>query len=160
MKLICPALFSETYLPARCMHPDVPGGHNISPPLLWGEIPAGTASLVLTMTDLDGPAPDYVLWFIANIPPSARALAEKASADRHFLPPGTVEYRNALGELRYSGPVVPRGGDEHRIEFRLWALELPRLMAGPFAAHAERAAALARAALDSAVLLARATRSS
>ncbi len=158
MKLICPALVSGAYLPARCMHPTVRGGQNVSPPLLWSEVPPHTASFALSVADLDGPAAGYTLWFVANIPASLRSLPEKASADGHVLPAGCIEHRNALGELRYSGPAVARGGEEHRIEFRLWALSIPAVEAGPFTTPAAREAAVARAALDSAILLARAAR--
>lgn len=159
MNLICPVLFSGLYLPARCMHPSMSGGQNISPPLLWDGIPPQAASLVLCVTDLDGPAPEHVLWFVSNIPPSVRALPEKASADRHLLPPGSMEHRNAQGELRYSGPLVARGGEEHRIEFRLWALKNALLEAGPFTAHGARLAAVAHGAIENVALLATATRS-
>ncbi len=159
MNFLCPALLSGLYLPARCMHTSVGGGKNISPPLLWGDVPPETASFAVAITDLDGPSRDYLLWFVANIPAAARGLVENISTDRRSLPPGSVECRNALGELRYNGPAVPRGGDDHRIEFRLWALRVPALETGPYAAPVARQAAVARHAIAETTFLARATRS-
>ena len=47
-------------------------GENISPPLAWNRLPAGTESLALTMDDPD--ANGYAHWVMYNIPPDSTGL--------------------------------------------------------------------------------------
>ncbi|HEY5625531.1 MAG TPA: hypothetical protein VIT93_03475, partial [Dehalococcoidia bacterium] len=48
-------------------------GENISPPLAWSRLPAGTESLALTMDDPD--AGGYAHWVVYNIPAPALGFA-------------------------------------------------------------------------------------
>ena len=49
-------------------------GANVSPPLSWGEPPAGTQSLALIMDDPDAPAGVWDHWLLFNIPADFRHL--------------------------------------------------------------------------------------
>ena len=70
-------------------------GTDISLPLSWSEVEAGTKSLVLIIDDPDAPDPaapkiTWVHWVLYNIPPTTTGLA--AGASRESLPRGTREW--------------------------------------------------------------------
>jgi len=105
-------------------------GRDLSVPLAWSGVPAGTRSLALIVDDPDAPDPSapkmtWVHWVLYNIPPSADGLAQGASTDA--LPKGTLEGRNDWGRTGYGGPCPPIG--RHRYFFKLYALDvlLPEL---------------------------------
>jgi Raf kinase inhibitor-like YbhB/YbcL family protein len=130
-------------------------GEDLSPPLAFTGLPAGTASLVLIIEDPDAPDPDaprtiWVHWIVYNIPPTTRALAEDAA--RRGLPPGALAGRNDWDRTGYGGPCPPVG--RHRYVHRLLALDvvLPDLK-GPKRAALEQACA--GHVLEAATLVAR-----
>lgn len=86
---------------------------NVSPPLRWENVPAGTQSLVLLMDDLDYP---FSHWVVYNIPPEAAGLEEGQVAA------GALQGRNTAGTLGYAGPYPP-AGQVHRYAFTLYALD-------------------------------------
>ncbi len=92
-------------------------GADISPPLSWSEPPAGTQSLVLTLTDPDAPAGTWVHWLLYNLPPQQRGLPENLTRP----PAGSGTGRNSWGRTAYGGPCPPSG--THRYVFRLFALD-------------------------------------
>lgn len=98
---------------------------NVSPPLAWSEIPAGTRSLALIVDDPDAPDPaapkmTWVHWVLYNIPPHTGGLPEAvATAD---LPPGTREGLNDWKRTGYGGPCPPIG--RHRYFHKLYALDI------------------------------------
>jgi Raf kinase inhibitor-like YbhB/YbcL family protein len=99
-------------------------GQDISPPLEWSGIPAGTRSLVLLVEDPDAPDPaapkmTWVHWVLYNIPAEARGLAE--NIETASLPAGTKEGINGWGRKGYGGPCPPIG--RHRYFFKLYALD-------------------------------------
>jgi Raf kinase inhibitor-like YbhB/YbcL family protein len=99
-------------------------GQDLSPPLDWTGIPAGTGSLVLIMDDPDAPDPKapqwtYVHWVLYNLPPSSRGLPEGAASGD--LPAGTGEGLNDWKRTGYSGPCPPVG--RHRYVHKLYALD-------------------------------------
>jgi Raf kinase inhibitor-like YbhB/YbcL family protein len=99
-------------------------GDDVSPPLTWSGLPAGTKSLALIVEDPDAPDPQapktiWVHWILYNLPPTAATLAENAM--RHGLPPGTLSGRNDWGRTGYGGPCPPIG--RHRYFHRLFALD-------------------------------------
>ena len=105
-------------------------GTDISPPLSWSEVEAGTKSLVLIIDDPDAPDPaapkiTWVHWVLYNIPPTATGLA--AGASRESLPRGTREGLNDWKRTGYGGLCPPVG--RHRYFHKLFALdvELPDL---------------------------------
>lgn len=99
---------------------------NISPELIFRDIPAGTQSLALTLEDPDVP---YTVradgmwnhWVVWNMPPTTTRLGEGAT------PPGVLG-KGTNGKASYLGPCPP--DREHRYFFTLYALDatlsLPR----------------------------------
>ena len=132
MRLWSPAWSNGEPLPARhararCADDggSVPSA-NLSPPLAWSGLPAGTRSLVLMALDFDVPAPnaqapapgqewpvdaprhEKVHWLLVNLPATATLLAE--------------------GQPGYDGPQPPANdGLVHHLVFALYALAVERL---------------------------------
>jgi phosphatidylethanolamine-binding protein (PEBP) family uncharacterized protein len=50
-------------------------GAGTSPPLSWSGVPAGTAEVVVSVTDPDAPGGTFVHWVVLGIPPDAPGLA-------------------------------------------------------------------------------------
>lgn len=116
--------------PAFAMNQPVPrvytaDGRNVSPPLRWGDPPAGTRQWALMVDDPDAPQPEpWVHWLIYRIPSTARGLPEEvAPAERVAHPPGALQGRNSWGRIGYGGPQPPRGHGVHHYHFRLYALD-------------------------------------
>jgi Raf kinase inhibitor-like YbhB/YbcL family protein len=98
-------------------------GEDVSPPLAWTGVPAGTKSLALIVDDPDAPDPQapkmtWVHWVLYNIPPSANGLPEAVGTR---LPPGTLEGLNDWKHTGYGGPCPPIG--RHRYFHKLYALD-------------------------------------
>ncbi len=96
-------------------------GKDISPPLAWTGLPAGTKSLALIIDDPDAPDPaapkmTWVHWVLYNMPPTAEGLAEGVSV----LPQGTKDGVNDWKRTGYGGPCPPIGC--HRYFHKLYAL--------------------------------------
>eukprot|EP00898_Chlorokybus_atmophyticus_P006151 jgi/Chlat1/6537/Chrsp45S06015 len=110
--------------------------HDLSPALVWDNIPEGTESLALIVDDPDAPDPQdpapvpFVHWVICNIPPSCKGLKQGASSNSSetHLPEGAAEGRNDFKVYHYRGPSPPVG--EHNYRFRLFALDVPQLDVG------------------------------
>jgi phosphatidylethanolamine-binding protein (PEBP) family uncharacterized protein len=72
-------------------------GANVSPPLRWTPIPAGTAELVLTIGNLEtGTHEGLISWAVAGLSPKLTGLAAGK------LPAGAIVGRNHQGQTRYS----------------------------------------------------------
>ena len=116
-------------------------GSNVSPPLAWSGVPAGTKSLALVVDDPDAPDPNapkmtWVHWVLYDIPPSVSELAEGVS--RGDLPNGAHEGRNDWKKIGYGGPCPPIG--RHRYFHKLHALDtVLRDLGHPDKATLERA---------------------
>lgn len=100
-------------------------GKDVSVPLAWSDLPAGTRSLALIVDDPDAPDPaapkmTWVHWVLYNIPPGATGLTEGVKP--MALPPGTLEGSNDWGRTGYGGPCPPVG--RHRYFFKLYALDV------------------------------------
>ncbi len=99
-------------------------GHDVSPPLEWRGVPAGTQSLALVVDDPDAPDPrapqtTWVHWILYDIPPTATGLPRDAVTAG--FPPGTREGLNDWKRAVYGGPCPPVG--RHRYFFKLYALD-------------------------------------
>jgi Raf kinase inhibitor-like YbhB/YbcL family protein len=99
-------------------------GTDVSVPLAWSSLPAGTKSLVLIVDDPDAPDPKaprmtWVHWVLYNIPSSATALKEGIKPAE--LPAGTCEGHNDWKRTGYGGPCPPIG--RHRYFHKLYALD-------------------------------------
>ena len=108
-------------------------GANVSPALSWKDIPEGTRSLALIVTDPDAPDPaapktTWTHWIVYDLPPETRGLREAIPAKG--LPADTLEGKNDWAKTGYGGPCPPIG--RHRYVHTLYALDtrLPDL-AGP-----------------------------
>jgi Raf kinase inhibitor-like YbhB/YbcL family protein len=108
MKLTSPAFEDGGRIPARYTCE----GDDVSPPLRWGDVPEGTASLVLLVTDPD--AKDFVHWLLKDIPSTATELPEGAG-DTVGTP-----VSNDFGNVGWGGPCPPSG--IHQYRFCLYAL--------------------------------------
>lgn len=102
-------------------------GDDVSPPLGWAGVPAGTKSLALIVDDPDAsdasapaaPKRVWVHWVLFNLPAESTGVAEGVGgAD---LPAGTLEGLNDWKKPGYGGPCPPVG--RHRYFFRLYALD-------------------------------------
>lgn len=94
-------------------------GNNISPELVFSNVPKGAQSLALTMEDPDVPKSIradgmWNHWIVWNIEPSTIRIGEGG------VPPGTVG-TNTGGKVAYGGPCPP--DREHRYIFTLYALD-------------------------------------
>lgn len=94
-------------------------GEDVSPPVSWGDLPEGTASLALVCYDIDAPRGIFVHWVIFNIPPTLNSLPEGVPKKGVVEGLG-IQGKNDFGSLGYGGPCPPYG--EHRYVFLLLAL--------------------------------------
>lgn len=117
--LSSPAFGSGARLPVRF----TADGDGVSPPLLWGEVPAGTASLALIVEDPDAPALQPVVHALVwNIPAGERHLPEGAIVpDGDGVVEGPDVGRNSLFE-GWLPPDPPAGHGSHDYVFQLFAL--------------------------------------
>jgi Raf kinase inhibitor-like YbhB/YbcL family protein len=86
-------------------------GEDVSPPLVWTDVPSGARSLVLLCDDPD------------DIPPDRTGLVEGAGG-------AGAEFNQAINDFRrpgYNGPCPPRRHGRHHYHFRLLALSVASL---------------------------------
>ena len=96
-------------------------GQDVSPPITWGEPPAGTRSLALILDDPDAPVGVFNHWVIFNIPADSRELPEAVPVQTE-LPGGALQGKNDFGRTGYAGPCPPPGRP-HRYQFTVYALD-------------------------------------
>lgn len=96
-------------------------GVNVSPPLAWEGVPAGTKSLALICDDPDAPGKVWVHWVLYGLPPTRVDLPEGVPTDP-TLPDGSRQGTNDSGTTGYDGPYPPKG-KPHRYFFKLYALD-------------------------------------
>jgi Raf kinase inhibitor-like YbhB/YbcL family protein len=95
-------------------------GQNVSPELHWSNVPDGTKSLVLLMSDPEGRAPGGVShWVAYGIDPAkVTGFAEGATtkdSDQY------VGGKSTMGVGHYSGPCTPPNATAHHYTFILIA---------------------------------------
>ena len=73
-------------------------GENVSPPLTWGEPPAGTATFALVCDDPDSQSGGFVHWVVWNM-----------KADRRALEENVPKVATELTHVRQRRPSVVRG---------------------------------------------------
>jgi len=120
IELSSPAFANGARLPERF----TADGTGVSPPLLWGEVPAATRSLVLIVEDPDAPAPrPLVHAIVAGISPEIRQLAEGTIVPDGAGDPISGDVgRNSYFVQGWLPPDPPRGHGEHDYAFQLFAL--------------------------------------
>jgi Raf kinase inhibitor-like YbhB/YbcL family protein len=96
-------------------------GENVSPELSWSNVPEGTKSFVLLMSDPEGRAPSGVShWVAYGIPASVTGFAEGATSkdsDQY------VGGKSTMGVGHYSGPCTPPNVSPHHYTFILIATD-------------------------------------
>jgi Raf kinase inhibitor-like YbhB/YbcL family protein len=103
-------------------------GADISPPLLWSDLPTDTLSLALLCEDPDAPKEahqdhPFVHWVLFNVPPEVGMIPEGIPHDWKISDPISCEQGlNSMGRPGYNGPYPPEGHGMHRYVFRLFAL--------------------------------------
>lgn len=95
-------------------------GQDISPPLEWKDVPAGTKSFVLISDDPDAPMGTWVHWVAYNIPPDVAKLDENVKREKEFKN-GMRQGSNDWPKIGYGGPCPPSG--THRYYFKLYAID-------------------------------------
>ena len=100
-------------------------GADISPPLAWADVPAGTHSLAVFCDDPDAPGGTFHHWAVYDIPKSTSELSEGvANSDRIGLMRQGV---NDFGKVGYGGACPPTGDTPHHYHFKLMALDVGHL---------------------------------
>ena len=104
-----------------------PDGRNVSPPLTWSNVPAGTREFAVVCEDFDaGNPPPFVHWVIYKIPATAKGLPENIPIDTSAPMPadvaGAVQGLNGFKRAMYRGPAPPPG-KPHRYHFVVYALD-------------------------------------
>jgi Raf kinase inhibitor-like YbhB/YbcL family protein len=113
-------------IPTRYANKGVSGGQNLSPPLLWANLPGGTKLLAVACIDRHPIANSWVHWLVIDIPTSIHGLSEGASRTK-MLPAGAKELENTFGTMGWGGPQPPPGSGTHLHEFLLYALSVDTL---------------------------------
>ena len=95
-------------------------GQDISPPLEWKDVPAGTKTFALISDDPDAPSGNWVHWVAYNIPAGVTKLNENVQREKEFAN-GMRQGSNDWPKIGYGGPCPP--GGTHRYYFKLYALD-------------------------------------
>lgn len=96
-------------------------GEDVSPELVWNNVPEGARSFVLICSDPDAPVRTFIHWVIYNIPAESTRLAEGVPPDNEVAG-GIRQGINDFRRIGYNGPKPPPG-KPHRYFFRLYALD-------------------------------------
>lgn len=92
-------------------------GQDISPPLVFQQVPRGTREIALICDDPDAPTPEpWVHWVLYKLSAATRSLDEGETG-------GGVVGKNSWGTVGYRGPLPPPGHGVHRYRFRVYALD-------------------------------------
>ncbi len=135
-------------IPVEYANTGVSGGMNVSPPLEWVGVPAGTASFAIVCVDRHPMAENWVHWMVVDIPADIDELAEGASGGA--MPTGVRELTNTFGASGWGGPQPPLGSGDHDYEITIYALPLAAVDLADDATLAEFEAAVGDAAIGSA----------
>jgi Raf kinase inhibitor-like YbhB/YbcL family protein len=104
-------------------------GHDTSPPLKWGKLPARARELALVCEDPDAPtSTPWVHWVLYRIAPSIRQIGEAIPPEKGTLDvelSGAFQGYNSWNLLGYKGPMPPLGHGWHHYQFKLYALDEP-----------------------------------
>jgi Raf kinase inhibitor-like YbhB/YbcL family protein len=103
-------------------------GKNISPPLTWSNLPAGTKEIAVIHEDPTAPTPQpFVHWIVYKIPAAAKGLPENISAEGAMPQDltGAVQGTSGFRRVGYRGPAPPKPGRVHEYHFIVYALSEP-----------------------------------
>ena len=118
-----PALKTGVMMPREY----TPDGPNVSPPITWSNVPAGTREFAVVCEDFDaGNPPPFVHWVIYKIPGTAAGLPENIPIDTSVPMPaavaGAIQGLNGFKRAMYRGPAPP-AGKPHGYHFVVYALD-------------------------------------
>ncbi|MFH0953068.1 MAG: YbhB/YbcL family Raf kinase inhibitor-like protein [Verrucomicrobiota bacterium] len=97
-------------------------GENVSPPLMWGQVPDKTQSIVVMCDDPDSPGGDWVHWLLFNLPPETQKLDENVPRTPQLVS-GAIQGLNDYDKNGYMGPCPPPGRP-HRYYYKVYALDI------------------------------------
>jgi Raf kinase inhibitor-like YbhB/YbcL family protein len=105
-------------------------GKNVSPPISWSGLPAGTKELALICEDPIAPTPQpFVHWVVYKIPATAKGLPEGMPIDDTTQMPadlaGTIQGLSGFRRPIWRGPAPPKPGVTHQYHFIVYALDAP-----------------------------------
>lgn len=124
------AIWSEAFSPGGTIPKKYTcDGSDFSPPLSFSGIPPNTRSIALIMEDPDAPMGTFVHWIIYNIPPYITELPE-AFPKGSIIEDTIFQGITSFGRFGYGGPCPPRG-ETHRYFFKIYALDIERLLLPP-----------------------------
>ncbi|MGI9414417.1 MAG: YbhB/YbcL family Raf kinase inhibitor-like protein, partial [Hyphomicrobiales bacterium] len=156
--LQCPDFAQGETIPVRFVEDS-----DVSPCLRWSNVPDGTMSFALSVTDPDLPPEfdfprSFAHWLVYNIPAGVRELPEGASRSL-ALPAGAQELNSDFVSFGIPGFGTGWGGPwppdrEHRYVFTLYALKAPKLILPEHADLVAFAAEVAPVAIDQALFTA------
>ena len=116
-------------------------GDNVSPELHWSNVPDGTKSLVLLMTDPEGRGGAGVMhWVAYGISPTLTGFAEGETSK---LNDKYVGGKSTQGVGFYSGPCTPPNNTPHHYTFVLVATDFEPTELPPGLTHDEVTAKIA-----------------
>jgi Raf kinase inhibitor-like YbhB/YbcL family protein len=119
LSLRSPAFGDRERLPERF----TADGAGVSPPLFWGDLPEGTASLALLVEDPDAPTPQPLVHALVwGIPPTEGQLPEDAIVRDGDGSGGRDVGRNSFFAEGWLPPDPPNGHGSHDYVFQLFAL--------------------------------------
>jgi Raf kinase inhibitor-like YbhB/YbcL family protein len=103
-------------------------GKNVSPPISWSNLPAGTKELALICEDPVAPTPQpFVHWVVYKIPATATGRPEGLPIDATTPMPkeltGTVQGISGFRRPIWRGPAPPKPGVVHKYHFIVYALD-------------------------------------
>jgi Raf kinase inhibitor-like YbhB/YbcL family protein len=103
-------------------------GRNVSPPIMWSDVPVGTKELALICEDPVAPTPQpFVHWVVYKIPATANGLPEGMPIDETTPLPaelkGTIQGLSGFRRPIWRGPAPPKPGVTHRYHFIVYALD-------------------------------------
>jgi Raf kinase inhibitor-like YbhB/YbcL family protein len=104
-------------------------GENISPELLWANVPEGTKSFAVTMYDPDAPTGSgWWHWLVFDIPSNILELKEGAgNIPKNLAPSGCTQSNTDMGQPGFGGPCPPEGSGYHRYIITVFALKVEKL---------------------------------
>ena len=117
------------------------GGQNISPPMQWSNVPAGTKSFGIVLLDPDGRLGEGVVhWIAYGIPANVTSFAEGEMTKQSEKFVGGKGTRN---NAMYIGPCPPVGDALHHYVFTVIATDLEPTALKPGLTREEFYAAIA-----------------
>lgn len=148
LRLTSPAFDHDETLPKRFYAET----DNLSPPLTWAGVPAGTAELVIISEDPDSEQGVFTHWLVFGVPPTVNELPEGLGMDTIVHAP--EEMYQGLNDFDSPGWTGPsEEGRVFRMFFRLFALDTELVELAPGATREELREAAKGHVIDSVELV-------